>query len=507
METTGPVAESTPASVTVSQTPARSARLVSLDVFRGITIAGMLLVNNPGKGQAYAALDHAEWNGWTPTDLVFPFFLFIVGVAIPFSMARRSATLPGRGAMLGRIWIRALSLFMLGALLHGFSYSGVRLNLGERAAGTPLLTLGALPDGFLLLKTVRAVAWGMIPFGMVALLAPYRSRRMQWSVPVFVTVVFYALMGAVALANRHAFANGLPGDTNLGGGIFRPGLYRIPGILQRIGACYGVAATLALFFGTRMLVVWLVLLLSTYSALMLKCPFKDHVTGSLTREDNLGRKIDEAVFDRWENGKAVRKHTYGHYPDPEGLLSTIPAIGTVVLGILVGLGLRRDRPAAERCARLLAWGVVVTLLGCGLDKWLMPVNKSIWTPSFAMFCGGLAMLGLGTLFYVIDVLGRRRWALPLVIYGMNAIAAFIAAGMVVRLGIIVHVGKDSLVTRAQETAVEWVGGVAAWLQQFSSHIPNLATGANESLAYALFFVIVVGLLMSVLYVCRIFIKV
>src|SRR6186713_2496056 len=130
-------------------------RLLSLDVFRGMTIAGMLLVNDPGTWSAiYPPLEHAEWHGWTPTDLVFPFFLFIVGVAIPFSSAKRAAAGPQtRGAMLRRIWVRAL--FMLGALLTGFTSGGVALTLGQRAAGVPLFTLGSeMPEGFIVLKTV-----------------------------------------------------------------------------------------------------------------------------------------------------------------------------------------------------------------------------------------------------------------------------------------------------------------------------------------------------------------
>src|SRR5689334_5420385 len=147
--------------------PAKPARLTSLDVFRGVTIAGMLLVNDPGKGEAYAPLEHAAWHGWTPTDLVFPFFLFIVGVAIPFSNAKRAAAGPlTRGAMLRRIWVRALALVMLGALLGAFSYGGVSLTLGQRPAGVPLFTLGGdIPDGFVFLKILRAVAWALAGIG------------------------------------------------------------------------------------------------------------------------------------------------------------------------------------------------------------------------------------------------------------------------------------------------------------------------------------------------------
>jgi predicted acyltransferase len=489
-------------------------RLLSLDAFRGLTIAGMLLVNNDGKGEPYGPLEHAPWHGWTPTDLVFPFFLFIVGVAIPFSMARRAAE-QSRRQLLGGIWLRALALFMLGALIHGFAFGGVALTLGQRPPGVPLFTLGALPDGFLLLKTVRAIAWGLIPLGILALLIPWRSRRLQLIVPLVVTVTFFLLMFAMVLANHHAWNHGLAADAKLGGGIFQPHLYRIPGILQRIALCYAFAATLALFAGPRILLAALIVLLATYSALMLVQIPSSHFNGSLTKEDNLARRIDEAVFDRPRNdgsNEFVWKHTYGKYPDPEGLLSTLPATGTALLGVLVGLRLRKERPAAQRCAQLLATGVFVTLLGVACNAWLIPINKSIWTPSFVLFCGGFAMLGLGALFYVIDVQGRRHWALPLVIYGKNAIAAFVAAALVVRIGLIVKLVKDpehseSLVTAVQTWAANHVEYSNAWLQQQIAHFPNINTPANTSLAYALLFVLAIFLLMSFLYVCRIFVKV
>src|SRR5262245_38247416 len=107
-----PVVESVPPVEVPPAAVVKKPRLESLDIFRGITIAGMLLVNNPGPGKAYAPLEHAPWHGWTPTDLIFPFFLFIVGVAIPFSFAKRLAE-PNvsRTSLLGHIWARALSLF------------------------------------------------------------------------------------------------------------------------------------------------------------------------------------------------------------------------------------------------------------------------------------------------------------------------------------------------------------------------------------------------------------
>ena len=142
------------------------------------------------------------------------------------------------------------------ALLAGFSYSGVALTLGQRHADVPLFTLGAaLPDGFGGLKILRAVAWTFCGLGIVALLIPYRSPRWQTAVPIVVTGLFLALYGAIALANHHAWKTGLPYNTPLGTGIFRPDHFRIPGVLQHIAVCYGLAATIALFFGWRMLIV------------------------------------------------------------------------------------------------------------------------------------------------------------------------------------------------------------------------------------------------------------
>jgi predicted acyltransferase len=489
---------------------ATAQRLTSLDVFRGVTIAGMLLVNNPGKGKAYAPLEHAPWHGWTPTDLIFPFFLFIVGVAIPFSNAKRAAAAPvKRGAMLRRVWVRALALFLLGALLTGFAYSGVALTLGQRPAGVSLFTLGAeMPDGYGVLATLRAIAWAFAGVAIIALLIPYRSTRWQTWVPLAVALIFALLVGAVAVANHYAWGHGLPVDANLGAGIFRPDRYRIPGVLQRIAICYGVAATLALFMGWRGLLITLVVLLALYSVLMLRVPFPGRENGALTKEANLARWIDETVFDRYTTSadgtrNYAWRHTYASYPDPEGLPSTLPAIGTVLLGILCGLWLRSPRPAVDRGAGLLALGVPVTILGAILGETLMPINKQIWTPSFVVFCGGLAMLGLGATFWLVDVQGRRRWAWPFVVYGMNAIAAFVAAGLLVRIGLVIKIARgdgkppQSLVTIAQDFAADLV-----------HHLPPaFDTPQSTSLAYALLVVLVVFVPIAVLYACRIFIKV
>ncbi len=469
---------------------ARPERLASLDIFRGVTIAAMLLVNNGGIGEAYAPLEHAKWHGWTPTDLIFPFFLFIVGVAIPFSLSKRSSSNgSSRLTLLGNIWLRALALFMLGMLL----------------TGTPWVHIDPVPQAYGTLRILHWLTYGLVSIGIIALMFPWRSRTLAAWLTITITIAFLALAITIHYANREAINNGLPANFKFGNGLFSPDRLRIPGVLQRIGVCYGIGATIALFAGKRMVLVAAILLMAGYSVLMLKVPYANHETGSLTAEDNLARRVDERVF---------RQHVYGEYPDPEGLISTLPSIATVLLGVLVGILLRRsDRTNAEKCAALLTMGVFVTILGIFLHHGLMPINKKIWTPSFTVFTAGMGMLGLGSIFYIADVRGRRAWALPFTIYGMNAIAAFVLSGMVVRVLANVRF-KDpkteqplSVLTFWQQYLADAVHRFSGWLQHFGPYMPNLDTPANTSLAFALSFVLVILLFMSVLYVCRIFIKV
>jgi predicted acyltransferase len=499
-EATAPTIESSPLALPdIELAPPKASRLVSLDVFRGITIAGMILVNSMSDPK-YWPMEHAEWNGWTPTDLIFPFFLFIVGVAIPFSMAKRAANAgQTRGQLLGRIWLRALSLVLLGHLLGGLPL--------------PLTGKVPMPDGFIVLKSLRIFSFIFIYASIIALLVPWKSKRLSTWITIGVAVVFYSLLFVMHYANKHALAAGWPAELGFGGGVFRPERLRIPGVLVRIGVVYGIAATIALFAGWRTILLAAILFCGVYAYVMLKVPFAGHVTGSLTFEDNLARHVDVAVFDRYDaNGQILQKHTYNAYPDNEGLLSTIPAISTTLIGILVGLWLRTKRPAAERGMAVLAMGVPVTILGVLLGWWLMPINKILWTPSYVVFCAGLAMLGLGFVFWLVDVQGRRAWALPFTIFGMNAIAAFCAAGLIPRLTNLIRVhdaaGKEfgplgflnSKIALGMDHATVWLHQHAAW-------VPQLNSGENLSLAYSLAFVLIILVLMSILYVSKIFVKV
>lgn len=365
-------------------------RLVSLDVFRGVTIAAMLIVNNPGTWSTiYAPLRHAPWHGWTPTDLIFPFFLFIVGVAMVFSLAAQRARGATRARLLARAAKRAAIIFALGLLLHAF------------------------PD-FLDFSTVR-----------------------------------------------------------------------IPGVLQRIALAYLMAAPIALWLGARGRAVVVAVLLLGYWALMTLVPVPGGAAGVLEAGADLGAWIDRAVFGTehlWSQSRTW---------DPEGLLSTLPAIATVLLGVFVGDWLHSDREPLERTVGLFVAGSIGLVAGLAWGA-VFPINKSLWTSSYVLFTAGMACHTLALCYWMVDVRGWRRWATPFVVFGMNAIAAFFLSSLFARLIGMIHVGADDVPLKT-------------WL--YRTLFASWLTPLNASLAFALAYTTFWLALMAVLYRRRIFIKV
>ena len=340
-------------------------RLVSLDVFRGLTMAGMVIVNNPGDwGNVYWPLLHAEWHGWTPTDLIFPFFLFIVGVSI---------TLSQRSASWGSILRRAAIIFALGLFLAGYP----RFNI-ER--------------------------------------------------------------------------------------------WRIPGVLQRIAVCYLFAAATYRGVARERVGRQLVILASAafaltmgYWGVMMLVPAPGGFAGDLTPEGNLGAWIDRAL---------MAGHLWRPSWDPEGLLSTVPAIATTLLGVVCGLALKAS-PTPQRSAAVLAIGGAVLVIVGQVWHLAFPINKNLWTSSYVLFTAGLASLLLAALYWAIDLKGWRGWTKPFVILGSNAITLFVASGLLVKTFNLIRVagddGKDISVSR-------W-----AYLHWFTP----MASPKNASLLYAL----------------------
>lgn len=368
--------------------PPVSGRLTSLDVFRGITIAAMLLVNNPGGRVSYAPLEHAEWNGWTPTDLIFPSFLFIVGVAMTFSFGKLLSKGATRGEIMLKSTKRAAILFGLGLLQHSFPW-----------------------------------------------------YNMDWS---------------------HL---------------------RIPGVLQRIAVCFLIATPLLLWVGKRGRAVALAVVLLGYWAAMMWIPVPGVGAGVLEPGKELGAYIDRAVFGMNHLWEARRIW------DPEGLLSTVPAIGTVLIGIYVGEWLRSGRSAVEKVRNLLIAGAGLVVAG---QLWglVFPINKGIWTSSYVLFAAGVAAIGLAICYWIVDMKGRKRWAFPFILFGLNAIAAYWLSEIGANLLYMIRIGDTSL---------------RSWVYQnlFASWLAPI----NASLGFALLVVLFWMGVMGVLYWRRIFIKV
>ena len=295
-----------------------AARLISLDVFRGLTMASMVMVNNQRAG-AYAPLRHAAWDGITFTDLVFPFFLWIVGVAFTFSTARRIERGEDRGQLLKHAAQRAAIIFGIGLLLNSLS----NFNLG----------------------TVR-----------------------------------------------------------------------IPGVLQRIAICYLAATVIFLYTELRGRIMWTVGLMLAYFVLM-------H-PGGYQIDSNLSDRLDRFF---------LSGHLYTPTRDPEGTVSTLTAIATVLFGILTGHLLRAKITNMARLMWMLGGGLALLLSGLALDPF-QPINKNLWTVPYTLFTAGLASIVFGLTYWVCDVRKLTgRWSKPLVILGMNAMAVYIFHGLLGRL--------------------------------------------------------------------------
>ena len=355
--------------------PSTPARLVSLDAFRGATMALMVLVNNPGDGQhVYAPFEHSEWNGWTPTDVVFPSFMWIVGVAMTLSFAKRLAAGASRADLFTQAFRRAAIIFILGLLVY--VYPGFNLST-----------------------------------------------------------------------------------------------QRIMGVLQRIAICYLIAAAIYLTTRIRGQIIWILGLFTVYWLLMTLVPVPGFGPGRLDVDGNFAHYVDRIVLGT-HNYRQTRTW------DPEGIVSTLPAIATILFGILAGHILRLDLTLGRRTQRLLAIGALLLAAGLLCNIWL-PINKKLWTDSFALFIAGLDFLIFAAFLWLIDGLGVKRPVKPLVIMGMNAIAVYLAS----------------------EFLDEALGatGLHRWL--FTHLFAWPASPYNASLLYAVAYVLVMYLIAYALY-CR-----
>ncbi len=324
----------------------KAPRILALDVFRGMTIALMIIVNTPGNGDvAWAPLHHAPWHGFTPTDLVFPAFLFAIGVSAWFSL-KKFGSRP-TGAALAKIWRRTAILFLIGVFM--------------------------------------------------------------WHVPGFFASLFTLTPGAF-LADLAA-------------------RIRIMGVLQRLALCYGIGCTLALFTGRRALIAAGGALLLAYWWLAWSF---GQPPDPYSLQGNAALRLDTWLFgaDHLYHGERVDGVPFVF--EPEGVLSTLPAVVTFIIGYFAGQFLDRTRDRRWALSELLPAACLLVAAGYAWDAWLgFPINKKLWTSSFTLYAGGWSLLALGLVLWAVDVHGKARWFAFFNVFGRNPLLAYIASELLV----------------------------------------------------------------------------
>ncbi|MBO9153281.1 acyltransferase family protein [Chitinophaga sp. GCM10012297] len=357
-------------------------RFLSLDVFRGLTVAGMILVNTPGSwSHVYAPLLHAKWHGCTPTDLVFPFFLFAVGNAMSFAMKKFDQL--SNAQVLGKIFKRTALIFIIGLVLGLFpfvKYDG---------------------DGNLVLKSLDTL--------------------------------------------------------------------RILGVLQRIALCYGIGALLIHYLKPKGALIATCILLLGYWAILYFFGGND----PYSLEGHIGLQVDRAIL-----GEKHMYHGEGVAFEPEGLLSTLPAVGNVVLGYLVGLFVQRNRQSRNILLKLVLAGSAMIAVALLWNE-VFPINKKIWTSSYVLYTVGIATLLLSIFIWLIELKGLRAGTYFFEVFGKNPLFIYVMSGVIVKLYFLFRIGAE------KENLYGWLYG----------HVFQPAFGDYPgSLLFGLFHVLLLWLL-------------
>jgi predicted acyltransferase len=374
----------------------------------------MLLVNNPGTwGAIYPPLEHAEWHGWTPTDLIFPFFLFIVGITTHLSLSARRARGDSDSDLVKQILRRGAIIYLLGFLMAAFPFY-------------------------------------------------------QW--------------GTIEGLNNPSLWDRI---------VYRAEHVRIMGVLARIGIVYIFAALLTLRTTLKQQVVIVAALLYGYWFAMTLIPVPGHGIGALMLDnpsETLAAYLDRLILTK--NHIWTGSVTYG----PEGPFSTIPAIGTAMLGVMAGRWIKQPRPLIERIAGLFAVGCLAMVVGL-MWNWSFPINKNLWTSSYVVFTAGMGCAALATIMWLTDEHNIKWWTKPFVIYGVNPIVAFVGSGVLAR--IIYTLWKVDY--QGKPTAVETV--------IYKSVFEPFMDPKNASLAMAFATVVFWFAILAILYRKKIFLKV
>lgn len=374
-----------------------SERLLCLDVYRGLMVAGMIVVDNPGSDEhAYWPIMHAEWNGWTPADFIFPSFLFLVGISLVYSFEARRRRGESNWQILWHVLKRSLILIAIGLLVNASPIYGLDLH-----------------------------AW------------------------------------------------------------------RFEGVTQRIALCYFFAAILELWTGRRGLLLAFLGYLLGYWLLLRFIP----VPGGGVPGRDIPFMDQVQNLPAWLDRKLFMGHLYDRTRDPEGILHTIPAIGTTLIGVLTGHWLKSKRSASKRIGGMVVFGILGMLAGQLWNRWF-PINKNLWTSSFVLFSGGFCLLFLSFLYWITEVKQwRGKWTMPILVLGMNAIAGFVADSL------IYGPGYTFTVKAANGSSMNWHEAAQAHLEAAGFSV------ANASLVYSLGAVLICWIMLWFLWRKRIFLKV
>lgn len=384
-------------------------RLLSIDIFRGLTVILMTIVNNPGDwGHIYAPLEHAEWHGYTLTDLVFPSFLFIVGISTVLSKPSED--------QLWKICKRALRIFLLGLSLSFFS----KIKAGD----------------FTLVVRLLAMA-----LATVAFLGDYPLRRQFW-----VAVGAFGLMIGLCFSGMEDFEH-----------------VRIPGVLQRIAVVYLLVGLLHAYTSVRVQTGVFIASLAGYWALMNFVDVPGIGVANLEVNKNLAAWLDNYLLEGhlWATSKTW---------DPEGILSTLPAVATGLAGLFAG----RYLQGSPKASVLFAFGALA-LVGGTIWGWYFPINKALWTSSYVLVAAGWDLLLLAVLQATVHsgMMSDRYWK-PVLIFGMNPMLVFFFSGIIPRVLGMIKIGDEGLTSWIYSRGIE----------------PLFAEKINASLAGALIYVLI-----------------
>ena len=380
-------------------------RLLSIDIFRGLTVILMTIVNNPGDwGHIYAPLEHAEWHGYTLTDLVFPSFLFIVGISTVLSKPSED--------QLWKIFKRALRIFLIGLSLSFFS----KIHAGDFTLVVRLLAMAA---------------------ATVAFLGDYSLKKQFW-----VAVGAFVLMIGLCFSGLTDFEH-----------------VRIPGVLQRIAVVYLLVGLLHFYASLRIQIVVFIASLVGYWALMHFVEVPGIGAANLEVNKNLAAWLDNYLLEGhlWASSKTW---------DPEGILSTLPAVATGLAGLFAG----RYLQGSAKASVLFAAGAIALAVGT-IWGWYFPINKALWTSSYVLVAAGWDLLLLAVLQATIR--SDHYWK-PVLIFGMNPMLVFFFSGIIPRVLGMIKIGEDGLTSWIYSQGIE----------------PLFADKINASLAGALIYVVI-----------------